>query len=139
MPGVPYEMQQMVDATTSSPTCSRRSGETAAIVSRSLKTWGTSESALAEMIAAPARRADGNPTIAFLASGIEGLVGAHHREGRDRGRGRALLDAEEAELRAILGELVFGVDDETMESAVLDVLRGARAGRSASPSRSPAA
>ena len=38
----------------------------------------------------------------------------------------------------MLGELVFAVDDETMESAVLRLVRGARAGRSASPSRSPA-
>ena len=32
----------------------------------------------------------------------------------------ALIAAEERELRAVLGELVFGVDDETMESVVLD-------------------
>ena len=37
-----------------------------------------------------------------------------------REEARALIEPEEAELRAILGDLVFGVDDETMES------RGAR-------------
>lgn len=31
----------------------------------------------------------------------------------------ATLDAEEVVLRRILGDLVFGIDDETMESAVL--------------------
>ena len=31
-----------------------------------------------------------------------------------------MLAAEEREVRGILGPLVFGVDDETMESAVLD-------------------
>src|SRR6185436_12517028 len=36
---------------------------------------------------------------------------------------RALVEAEEKELRAILGDLVFGVDDETMEHAVLTRLR----------------
>ena len=36
---------------------------------------------------------------------------------------QALLDAEDKELRAILGDLVFGIDDETMESAVLDACR----------------
>ena len=35
----------------------------------------------------------------------------------------ATVDKEEKELRAILGDLVFGVDDETMEFAVLDRLR----------------
>jgi nicotinamide-nucleotide amidase len=35
-----------------------------------------------------------------------------------------LVDAEDKELRAIIGDMVFGVDDETMESAVLERLRG---------------
>ncbi|HEY6316311.1 MAG TPA: molybdopterin-binding protein, partial [Acidimicrobiia bacterium] len=71
VPGVPYEMQQMVTDHVL-PDLLERSGERAVIVSRSLKTWGTSESGLAEMIA---DRVDAqtNPTIAFLARGIEGL------------------------------------------------------------------
>jgi molybdenum cofactor synthesis domain-containing protein len=48
VPGVPYEMQEMVRAQVI-PDLLRRSGEVSAIVSRSLKTWGTSESALAEI------------------------------------------------------------------------------------------
>ena len=64
-----------------------------------------------------------NPTIAFLARGIEGIVVRAHREGRDRAGGAcALIEPEEAELRAILGDLVFAVDDETMEHAVLSRL-----------------
>ena len=90
VPGVPYEMQQMVRDHVI-PDLLRRSGEAAAIVSRSLKTWGTSESALAEMVAHRLDALDargGNPTIAFLARGIEGLVvrvtakGATEREAR---------------------------------------------------------
>ena len=59
----------------------------------------------------------GNPTLAFLASGHRGPQGAHHRQGgRRRGR-RGAARREEAELsRAMLGDLVFGVDDETMET-----------------------
>ena len=34
---------------------------------------------------------------------------------------RALLDAEDRELRKVLGDLVFAVDDETMESTVLSL------------------
>src|SRR6202795_3205008 len=48
VPGVPYEMKQMVTDYVI-PDLLRRSGEAAAIVSTSLKTWGTSESALAEV------------------------------------------------------------------------------------------
>ena len=79
--------------------------------------------------------AAGNPTIAFLARGIEGLVVRITAKGATEAEARALVDAEEEELRAILGDLVFGVDDETMEHAVLDAAARRAAGRSASRSR----
>ncbi len=41
-------------------------------------------------------------------------------KGASEAEAQKLVDAEEHELRAILGDLVFGVDDETMEHAVLD-------------------
>ena len=125
VPGVPYEMQEMITAQVL-PDLLARSGAASTIVSRSLKTWGTSESALAEMVAhrLDALDATGNPTIAFLARGIEGLVVRITAKGDSEAAARALVDAEEKELRAILGDLVFGVDDETMESAVLERLRG---------------
>jgi nicotinamide-nucleotide amidase len=124
VPGVPYEMQEMV-RTHVLPDLLRRSGVAACIVSRSLKTWGTSESALAEMVAHRVRALDaaGNPTIAFLARGIEGLVVRVTAKGATEAEAAALVDAEERELRAVLGDLVFGVDDETMEHAVLTRLR----------------
>jgi nicotinamide-nucleotide amidase len=43
----------------------------------------------------------------------------------DEATAHEILDAEEVELRAILGDIVFGVDDETMEHAV-GVLLAAR-------------
>jgi competence/damage-inducible protein CinA-like protein len=125
VPGVPYEMQLMVTDHVI-PDLLRRSGEAAAIVSTSLKTWGTSESGLAEMIAHRLDALDaqgGNPTIAFLARGIEGLVVRVTAKAATEAEARALVELEEKELRLILGDLVFGVDDETMEYAVLDRLR----------------
>jgi nicotinamide-nucleotide amidase len=117
VPGVPYEMRKMVSEHVL-PDLLERSGERAVIVSRSLKTWGTSESGLAESIA---HRVDAqtNPTIAFLARGIEGLYVRLTAKASDEAEARALLEAEEAELRSILGDLVFAVDEETMESVVL--------------------
>jgi nicotinamide-nucleotide amidase len=117
VPGVPYEMQQMVTDYVL-PDLLERSGERAVIVSRSLKTWGTSESGLAEMIAARVD-AQQNPTIAFLARGIEGLYVRMTAKAASDDEANALLDAEERELRAILGDLIFGIDDETMEFAVI--------------------
>ena len=126
VPGVPYEMQLMITEHVI-PDLLRRSGEASAIVSRSLKTWGTSESALGEMVAHRLEALDargGNPTIAFLARGIEGLVVRVTAKASSVAEAEALVADEEQELRAILGDLVFGVDDETMEHAVLDRLRG---------------
>jgi nicotinamide-nucleotide amidase len=120
VPGVPYEMQLMITEQVL-PDLRARAGDTATIVSRSLKTWGTSESALAEAIA---HRVDAqtNPTIAFLARGIEGLVVRITAKAPTPEEARALVDAEERELRTILGDLVFAVDDENMEQAVLSRL-----------------
>ncbi len=120
VPGVPYEMHRMVQEQVL-PDLLARAGEQAAIVSLSLKTWGQSESGLAEMIA---HRVDAqtNPTIAFLARGIEGLVVRLTAKAESEAEARALIAAEEAELRAILGPLVFGIDDETIEHAALAAL-----------------
>ena len=117
VPGVPYEMTEMVNKHVL-PDLLERSGERAVIVSRSLKTWGTSESGLAEMIA---ERVDQqtNPTIAFLARGIEGIYVRMTAKAATEAKAMALLDTEDVELRKVLGELVFAVDDDTMESEVL--------------------
>jgi nicotinamide-nucleotide amidase len=121
VPGVPYEMQQMVTDHVL-PDVLERSGERAVILSRSLKTWGTSESGLAEMIA---HRVDAqtNPTIAFLARGIEGLIVRITAKGATEDEARELIEKEEQELRSILGDLIFGIDEETMEHAVIERLR----------------
>jgi nicotinamide-nucleotide amidase len=117
VPGVPYEMTEMVTKHVL-PDLLERSGERAVIVSRSLKTWGTSESGLAEMIAARVDQQT-NPTIAFLARGIEGIYVRMTAKAPTEEEARKLLDAEDAELRKVLGDLVFAVDDDTMESEVL--------------------
>jgi nicotinamide-nucleotide amidase len=121
VPGVPHEMRHMV-ASAVIPHLLERSGERGTILSRSLKTWGTSESGLSEMIAG---RVDTqtNPTIAFLARGIEGLIVRITAKAATAEEARALVDGEEAILRDVLGDLVFATDDETMESVVSDLLR----------------
>ncbi len=74
VPGVPWEMQEMMLGTVL-PDLQRRAGIEAVIRSRTLRTWGESESGLAELLAERIYELDrtGNPTIAFLASGMEGL------------------------------------------------------------------
>jgi len=123
VPGVPQEMEEMVLRAVL-PDLQARSGATATIRSRTLRTWGLAESALAEVVGPrlEALERAGNPTIAFLASGIEGIKVRITAKAGDEAADRALLDAEESELRALLGDVVFGVDDETMEAAVARLL-----------------
>jgi nicotinamide-nucleotide amidase len=127
LPGVPYELVEMFTRVVL-PDLRRRaeiSGEAAVIMSRVVRTWGMSESGLAELLAPRIEAlggAPGRPTIAFLASGIEGIKVRITAKAPDEAAALALLDAEEAEVRAVVGEAVFGVDDGTMEVAVAAVL-----------------
>ncbi len=124
VPGVPREMQLLVTEAIV-PDLQRRAGEPAAIVSRTLRTWGESESGLAERLAGriAALDASGRVTLAYNASGIEGIKLRLTAKAADRPTAEALLAEEEAEVRAELGDLVFGVDDETIEASVLSLLR----------------
>ncbi len=124
VPGVPYEMRAML-AGTVLPDLQDRAGVAAVIRSRVLRTWGESESGLAERLAGriEALDATGNPTLAFQASGIEGLKVRITAKAGDEAEAAAILAEEEAGVRAILGEIVFAVDQESMESVVLELLR----------------
>jgi nicotinamide-nucleotide amidase len=119
VPGVPYEMKEMVERAIL-PDLTERAGERQTIVSRTLRTWGESESRLAEVLAPRLDALDalGNPTIAFLASGIEGLKVRLTARAATTEEAEALLDAEEAEVRGLLAELVFSSADEPIEAAV---------------------
>ena len=170
VPGVPHEMADMFERGIL-PDLRRRmaeAGEQAVILSRVLRTWGTSESALAEALQGridaldalavpagpsvagdgrssvpPARGPDaarrppatappttappaGAVTIAFLASGIEGIKVRLTARARTATEAQALLDDEERHVRAVLagsiGDAVFGVDETTMEQAVAELV-----------------
>ena len=124
VPGVPSEMKEMV-AGTVLPDLRRRMGASAVIRSRTLRTWGLSESGIDEMLTDRMAELDrlGNPTIAFNASGIEGIKVRVTAKCDDEETATRILDAEEKILRAILGEAVFGIDDESMELVVLNLLK----------------
>jgi nicotinamide-nucleotide amidase len=125
LPGVPHEMHDMMQRAVL-PDLQRRSGQTSVIRSRTLKTWGYSESGLAERVADRVEALEagglGVPTIAFLASGIEGIKIRITVKAGDEETASTSLEAEEAELRSLLGESVFAVDDETMESVIAQLL-----------------
>jgi nicotinamide-nucleotide amidase len=119
VPGVPYEMREMLERAVL-PDLAARAGVRQVIVSRVLRTWGESESRVAELLDPRLRVLDepGNPTLAFLASGIEGIKVRITARGDTEEGAAALLDAEEAEVRARLGDLVFSGEDLPMEAEV---------------------
>ncbi|MEE8285155.1 MAG: competence/damage-inducible protein A, partial [Gammaproteobacteria bacterium] len=124
VPGVPHEMREMLTGTVI-PDLQKRAGVTAVISSRVLRTWGHSESGLAEMLAGRIDELDalGNPTLAFQASGIEGIKVRITAKAASAREAEVILRDEEARLKLMLGDLIFGVDDETMESVVIHMLR----------------
>ena len=124
VPGVPHEMREMFERAIL-PDLQQRSGEHWTIASRTLRTWGESESGLNERLDDIIHDldAEGNPTLAFLASGWEGLKVRLTGRAPDEGAAAALLAPWEKKIREVLGDQVFGVDNDTMESVVLDLLR----------------
>jgi nicotinamide-nucleotide amidase len=124
VPGVPHEMRDMFERGIL-PELRRRGGERAVITSRVLRTWGESESGLNERLDPLITELDGlgNPTLAFLASGWDGLKIRITAKAESAASGELVLDDWEQRIRAVVGELVFGVDDDSMESVVLDMLR----------------
>lgn len=124
VPGVPHEMTEMMDRAVL-PDLQARMGGRAAIVSRVLHTWGQAESSLAERLAPRLEALDstGNPTIAFLASGMEGVKVRITAKAATTEDAVAILDSEEVSVRAILGNSVFAIDGTAMEAVVGGLLQ----------------
>jgi nicotinamide-nucleotide amidase len=124
VPGVPHEMKEMVERSVL-PDLRRRSGDTGVIVSRTLRTWGESESGLNERLDPLIAKLDeaGNPTLAFLASGWEGMKVRLTAKAATTDEAETLLDHWAMEVGLVVGEHIFALDNETMESTVLDLLR----------------
>ncbi len=125
VPGVPYELEEIMSGAVL-PDLARRAGTVAVIRSRTLRTWGDSESGLAEKLADHMLTLDsagpGAPTLAFLASGIEGLKVRITVKAETEDAAASAIAAEDEIVRGLIGDIVFGVDDETMEHAVATLL-----------------
>jgi nicotinamide-nucleotide amidase len=138
VPGVPYEMADMFERAIAPDLVRRmvdRGESSGTIASRVVRTWGMSESGLAEALGgyiagldeqAAADGAGATATIAFLASGIEGIKVRVTVRAADEAAARGSLDAHEGAIRSVLaeaaGDVVFGVDDEAIEDAVAKAL-----------------
>ena len=124
VPGVPFELYEMFERAIL-PDLLARSGEASVIKSRVLRTWGDSESGLNERLVGVINELEkvGNPTLAFLASGWEGIKVRLTAKANTEGQAIELLDTWDAKVREQVKDLVFGVDEQNMETVVLQNLR----------------
>jgi nicotinamide-nucleotide amidase len=122
LPGVPGEVHQMTDAHVV-PLLQGRGG-LQVTVTRTVRTAGAAESAVAERCADLAQRLEvaGTPRLAYLASRAETRVRVT-ATAPDRAKAAALVDPVVDELVALLGVWVVGLDDEGTEHAVARQLR----------------
>lgn len=131
VPGVPYEMTEMFERAILADLRSRMAESDHAVIrSRVLRTWGAAESSLAEAVGPRFdAHSDGHSalTVAFLASGIEGIKVRLTAKAAAEESAHALLDAEEIEVRNLIreafGDIIFGVDEVSMEDAVAALLQ----------------
>ncbi len=118
VPGVPEEMEALLE-TEVLPRLRTDGG--GVVKSRLIRTWGSSESSVAELL--DDLYGPSNPSIAFLASAGEIKI-------RITAKATTVADADrliapiERIVRERLGTRVFGVDQETVEAIVLRLLGG---------------
>ncbi|MBE51928.1 MAG: competence/damage-inducible protein A [Acidimicrobiaceae bacterium] len=125
VPGVPWEMKQMVESWII-PDIRSAAGLTSIIRSKTLRTWGDSESGLAEKLGKDIERLDreGTATIAFLASGIEGLKIRITAKGDSEEVVNEILEAEAQKVSKTIGDdIIFSYDDQSMEATVIQLCR----------------
>ena len=121
LPGVPREMRGMLADELLPRLRALTTGTPNVIASRTLRTIGIGESALADLLGPLAKGPKGLP-LAYLPS-VEGTdlrLTSRHASAADAARA---LDAGAAELRAVLGAYVYGEAKTDLAAVVLDLLR----------------
>ena len=120
VPGVPAEMVSLVDDHVVPFLQAEAGGQTGVVVSRVIRTWGHSEARIGELMA-DLFDSGANPTVAFLASAGEIKIRLTAKAD-DAGAADVLIEPVQDEILARLGPAVFGIDDQTIEAVLLEML-----------------
>jgi nicotinamide-nucleotide amidase len=118
MPGPPSEMKQMWE-TEIGPELKRRLGDEV-IVSRTIKTLGLAEAKVDELVGP--LLASSNPTLAVY-SKLDGIQLRLTAKDRDMDKARENITRMEEQLQDILGETIWGYDEDTLEELAGHMLR----------------
>ena len=119
VPGVPQEMEHLLSAEVI-PRILARSGGASVVVSRMLRTWGESESAVGEALD-DLYEGSTNPSVAFLASAGEIKVRITAKAST-RAAAEELIEPVASEVIARLAPWYFGTDDDTVHQVILRAL-----------------
>jgi len=114
MPGVPYEMKAMFTESLKDKLITLCSGQ--AVISKKLKCFGAGESAIAEKLGNLMDRKRNpliNCTVDFGVTTLHIIAKAETKLQAEN-----LVHKDELKLRQILGELIYGTDDETLAQVV---------------------
>lgn len=114
VPGVPAELEVLLDMYVIGDLSDR--SEARVVLNRVLRTYGESESKVGEMLAD--LYDDGNPSMAFLASAAEIKIRLTAKAPTIEAA-EMLVAPLQAAVQERLGRLVFGIDDETIETILL--------------------
>lgn len=114
LPGVPVEMKQMFEKSVL-PRLKQQGGERFVVV-RKVRCFGTGESVIAEKLGDLTDRRR-NPLI--NATVDSGIITLHIiASAMDKQRAELMAQADSDRLESLLGDLVFGVDDQTLPEVV---------------------
>jgi nicotinamide-nucleotide amidase len=114
MPGVPVEMKEMLEK--SVLPCLKQKGAAGFTIVKKIRCFGVGESALAEKLGNLIERGR-NPLINITVSG--GIITLHVVVyAKTKKQAGQMAKKEVNHLRSLLGDLVFGVDDQTLPEVV---------------------
>lgn len=118
MPGVPYEMYKMMELSILPKL--QKKFKTPVIFHRTILTQGVGESIIAEKIQNWENNLPENLKLAYLPS--PGLVRLRiSATGNDETELKKLVNTEETKLLDLISDIVYGFDNETLESVIKDL------------------
>ncbi len=117
MPGPPSEMQRMWQKEVSGRLRERLEHEI--ILSRTIKTFSMAESALDEMVSP--LLSSTNPTLAVYAR-PDGIHLRLTAKAKTRDEAEGMIAQRETEIHSLLGDIIWGSDEETLEGVVGNLL-----------------
>lgn len=120
LPGPPHEMEPMF-VNEAIPYLLQQNGKREIITSRVLKFYGIGEAEL-EYRVQPLLEKQTNPTIAPLTT-TESVTLRITAKAETIERAQKLIEPVEKEIRSIVGEFIYGTDEDTLSSRALELLK----------------